>query len=93
MKTKQYIACLVTLIVLATAGKLYVDAVSVGGGTWNYGVGLTGSYSDYYHPAYYHTATVWYTHDNYHKDDGVPGEWAKANLWRYSGCHFYWDVP
>lgn len=68
------------------------NSVSVGGGTWNYGVGLTGSYSDYYHGNRVHTAAT--THkdspSSYGKAD--PGYWAKSRLTKLSGCSYYWNV-
>ena len=44
--------CFSESVVLATTVYLAV------GGQWNYGVGITGSYSDYMHGQKIHTATV-----------------------------------
>ena len=61
------------------------------GGTWNYGVGATGSYSDYLNHRYEHSSTV--TKGNKKDKSQVgPGVWAKSQLWEYSGCHFYYNT-
>lgn len=83
---------MLSLIVLATGGASVVQAATEypDGGTWNYGVGATGSYSDYLHNTKTHTATVSKGNDKSHSQKG-PREWAKARLTIYSGCNFYYN--
>lgn len=78
-----------------SGGAIGVSAasVSVGGGTWNYGVGITGSYSDYYHPSKTHTASVHSSGGGQKDTDrAYAGQWAKARVSVWDGCSFYWNV-
>ncbi|PQF22952.1 lactococcin 972 family bacteriocin [Enterococcus mundtii] len=75
---KKIVVCTLSLIVLAT------------GGTWNYGVGITGSYSDYFHGTKRHSATVKKGSDESYQAQGA-GVWTKARLGAYSGCNFYYN--
>lgn len=88
---KKIMALFCTLFALSviTVG---VGAVSTGGGTWNYGVGVTGSYSDYLHPTRVHTATVKRSDMKPSMARASYGEWAKARLTSWSGCQFFWNV-
>ena len=90
MKKVKHALCLAVIFGSLTTTSA-VLAAEVGGGTWNYGVGVTGSYSDYYHGSKTHSSTV-------QKGDSVDshrvgsGSWAKSRLTIYSGCSFYWNV-
>ncbi len=85
---KKIIVSALAFTVFGT-GVLGVKADSVGGGTWNYGVGFTGSYSDYYHATREHSSTVRKGAKG-DKDFDGPGNWSKARLTEYSGCQFFW---
>ncbi|MDR2464742.1 MAG: lactococcin 972 family bacteriocin [Streptococcaceae bacterium] len=68
-----------------------VLAAEVAGGTWNCGVGLTGSYSDYYHSKKTHSSSVTKgSQIDSHKVGN--GKWAKSRLTIFSGCNFYYNV-
>lgn len=86
---------LIGAVLLALAVPTAVLAASVGGGTWNYGVGYTGTYgySNYYHPSRLHSGTV----VNGKKkviDQQYPGVWAKASITKIppTGMSYYWNV-
>lgn len=87
---KKIVVCTLSLIVLATGGIAASAATEYpDGGTWNYGVGITGSYSDYFHGTKRHSATVKKGSDESYQAQGA-GVWAKARLGAYSGCNFYY---
>lgn len=62
------------------------------GGQWNYGVGITGSYSDYMHGQRIHTATVTHPNSSPSMARAPANSWAKARLTIYSGCSFFYGV-
>ncbi|MBA5813371.1 lactococcin 972 family bacteriocin [Leuconostoc lactis] len=84
----------VTLGVLVTfAVPTVAAAAQVGGGTWYFGVGYTGTYgySNYHHPSRSHTATV--QDGNYYSSvRNSAGEWAKASITKIppTGMSYYW---
>jgi lactococcin 972 family bacteriocin len=83
-----------SLFILSTTGAVvnagtwaYPD-----GGKWHYGVGATGSFSDYYHESKKHSATVTRDGDKDYSEMGA-GDWAKARLTRYyHGCEFFYNI-
>ncbi|EGO5014717.1 lactococcin 972 family bacteriocin [Enterococcus faecalis] len=89
---KKIVVFALSLIVLATGGASVVQAATEypDGGTWNYGVGATGSYSDYLHNTKAHSATV-SKGDDKSSQSAKKGSWAKARLTIYSGCNFYYN--
>lgn len=88
---KKFIMPIITGIVALGIGGQAVSAASVSkaGGTWNYGVGVTGSFSDYYHASRAHTATT-KKGTKIDKAGNPAGKWAKSRLLVYSGCNFYY---
>lgn len=90
---KKKVTMMYAMIFALTIGVVSVSAVSKGGGTWNYGVGITGSYSDYLHPDKIHNATV-ISGGGGQKDTDrdFGGKWAKARVSVWNGCNFYWGV-
>lgn len=62
------------------------------GGQWNYGVGITGSYSDYMHGQKIHTATVSHPEATPSMARAPANSWAQARLTKYSSCSFYYGV-
>lgn len=72
------------VVSLLIGGLLYSGttfAASVAGGTWNYGVGYTGTYgySNYHHPSRSHTASVKNGKLVNSQRQGA-GLWAKASI-------------
>jgi lactococcin 972 family bacteriocin len=61
------------------------------GGTWNFGVEATGSYSDYFHGSRTHSATV-SKGTKASRAQAGRGAWARGRLWEFSGCNFYYNV-
>ena len=78
---------LMTGIISASAATQYPAE----GGHWNYGVGTTGTYSDYRHDQRDHVATV-KKESSKNQDTAGPREWAKARLWVYSGATCYYGL-
>ncbi len=92
MKKMISIAFLLTILatgaISVSAGTLYPPE----GGHWNYGVGFSGTYSDYRHDQRYHMATV--IKGNTRNDGyGKAGSWAKANLFVFGGASCYYGFP
>lgn len=83
MKAKviKGVTALVLSLGLLTTGAVF--AVSVAGGTWNYGVGYTGTYgySNYHHPSRSHTASVRNGATGItNSQRAAAGNWAKASI-------------
>lgn len=88
---KKFVVITELLMILATTVVVSAAREYPCGGEWHYGVGATGSFSDYYHDGRDHTATVKHGAD-YDKGEASKGYWAKARLTRYHGCSFYYNV-
>ncbi|MDR1473286.1 MAG: lactococcin 972 family bacteriocin [Lactobacillales bacterium] len=90
---KKFVILALSSFVLSTTGVV----VNAGtweypcGGEWHYGVGATGSFSDYRHGSKEHSATVTYGSEKDHSRVSA-GSWAKARLTRYHGCEFFYNV-
>ncbi len=74
----------------------WATTVSIGGGTWNYGVTLgigKTSYSQYVHPTKYHYATA-VCGSIVDKRSDFPTNWAnaKAQCNRWDNTAAYWSV-
>lgn len=91
-KMKVAVSIAFTVISLST-GIMTISAANVGGGSWNSGVGLGGSYSNYQHLSNRHSTTVvnGKNTDDFDKSTKGPGTWAKARIFVFSGCNFYWN--
>lgn len=88
---KKLVISTLSLIVLITGGITVSAATEYpDGGTWNYGVGATGSYSDYLHNSKQHSATVTKGRQRSYSEQ-PPTKWAKARLFEYSGCEFFYN--
>lgn len=90
-KTRTLVCAFMLLITLGSATTINAATAYPDGGTWNYGVGVTGSYSDYYHPSKYHCATVVAPDDTSDQSCAPKKQWAKARLLVYSGYEFYYS--
>jgi lactococcin 972 family bacteriocin len=93
IKMKKFIVLALSLFVLSTTG-VVVNAGTwayPSGGEWHYGVGATGSFSDYRHGSKDHSATVKNGND-YDKGEASAGHWAKARLFCFHGCEFFYNV-
>lgn len=81
---------------LFTAGVLGTTAfaASVGGGTWNYGIGITGTfgYSDYYHAKNTHSSSV-ANNGKVVRVTNVAGKWVQASITKIppTGLSYYWS--
>lgn len=92
---KKKVILTYSMLLALSAGIVSASAASVnaGGGTWNYGTGITGSYSDYYHPYKTHTASVHSSGGGQKDTDrAYGGDWAKARVSVWNGCSYYWNV-
>ena len=85
-----------TADLLGTGVGSAVMAASVGGGTWNYGVGLTGTfgYSDYLHNSKTHSASVGRTKSDCNKVTKTKGVWAQSKYTKIppTGLNYWWSV-
>jgi len=90
-KMKRFVVLLLACATIANSALIVSAATSYpDGGTWNYGVGITGSYSDYLHNTKEHSATVKKGSEvDSHKVGAT--KWAKSRLTIYSGCNFYYN--
>lgn len=88
---KLTVVALVAATGLAVSGSAL--AASVGGGTWNYGVGWSGTfgYSDYLHNTKKHSASVENGSTVVRVTQGK-GTWAQASLTKIppTGLSYYW---
>ncbi|RMC24239.1 lactococcin 972 family bacteriocin [Lactobacillus sp. ESL0245] len=70
-------------------------AQNVGGGTWNYGVGLNGTfgYSDYLHTASRHGSAVGPNKSNRDKAVADAGNWSQARYHQFpsTGLNYWWS--
>lgn len=93
---KLMTAFAVTAGLLGTGVGSAVMAASVGGGTWNYGVGLTGTfgYSDYLHNSKTHSASVGRTKSDCNKVTKTKGVWAQSKYTKIppTGLNYWWSV-
>lgn len=88
---KLVIAFLSSIVFLTTAFVADGAVEYPAGGEWKYGVGVTGSYSNYLHNTRRHSATVKKgSKEDYEAKSAK--EWAKARLFEYSGCEFFYNV-
>lgn len=91
--SKKWIMPVVTgLVALGIGGSSVAAAGNYeypAGGKWHYGVGLTGTYSDYLHSSKAHTSSVTYGTEK-SKGYGQPGSYSKARLTRFHGCNVYY---
>lgn len=91
--SKKWIMPVVTGLVALGIGGSSVAAAgnyeNPGGGTWHYGVGLTGTYSDYFHSSRRHQSSVRSGSKTVQKRAGA-GSWSKARLTVFSGCEVFW---
>jgi len=89
---KKFVVLALSSIVLASVS-VVINATTEypDGGQWHYGVGTTGSFSDYYHEHRKHSSTVTYGNES-DKSIMNKGDWSKARLTRYHGCNFYYNV-
>lgn len=92
---KGFMVPVITTLMALNIGSATVSAKGYtkypAGGRWNYGTGVTGSYSDYYHAKKTHSASV-VKGAKMDKARAGKGAWAKSRLTIYSGCSFYYDV-
>lgn len=94
MKVLQKVV-LVTSLSLALISTSSALAASVDGGTWHYGVGYTGTYgySNYHHPDYSHTASVYNDKTEItNRQRAGAGDWAKAFIVKIppTGLSYYY---
>ncbi len=89
---KKFVVVLLAVTSLATGSMaVYADSPYPDEGQWNRGVGITGSYSDYFHHNKTHSATVSKGSSiDSHKTGG--NTWAKSRLTTWSGCSFFWNI-
>lgn len=90
---KKVRTCLMVFGVLCSmAFSTVVLAVSVGGGEWDYGVGVRCGYSDYYHGSRKHSATVKRGSER-NQAIAYGGSWAKAIIWSFppTRMEFFWN--
>lgn len=80
-------------VLCSMAFSTVVLAVVVGGGEWDYGVGVKCGYSDYYHGSKKHSATVKRGGEkNYAESAG--GSWARAKIVHFppTRMEFFWNA-
>ncbi|WP_314208712.1 lactococcin 972 family bacteriocin [Vagococcus salmoninarum] len=92
-KIKNSLGILVILGFFATTS--VVLAAEVGGGTWNYGVGWSGTfgYSNYYHGTKTHSASV-ESNGSINSQTKKKAEWAKTSITKIppTGMNYYWNA-
>ena len=94
MKKLFNLACGCALsLALVVPVAVYATTSYVDGGTWNYGIGVLGAYSDYYHVSRDHGSSV-YSADRSKSDSDISmaGDWSNALLGAYwgTGCSYYY---
>lgn len=95
MKAKTIKLLTIFTLCISFIGTSTALAVSVAGGTWNYGVGYTGTYgySNYHHPSRSHTASVRNGQTGViNSQRAAAGNWARASVTKIppTGLEYYY---
>lgn len=93
MKIKKLVTSLV--LVVSLASPIVAFAANVGGGTWNYGVGWTGTfgYSNYHHATRFHGSAIKYNTKVVASANASKGDWANSSysIFPPTRLSYYWN--